>query len=176
MNVGESIVFCEGTSELGSVFVASTTKGICFISLNECLQNNLDTLQKEFPHSHIFEGGVQSSQEMQFLTRYIASPNIGIPLRIDPRGTPFQSKVWEAIQRIPLGHTVSYMEIAAMINSPRSVRAVARACGANKIALAIPCHRVVCKNGSLSGYRWGVRIKEMLLKKERASLLHLPIQ
>jgi AraC family transcriptional regulator, regulatory protein of adaptative response / methylated-DNA-[protein]-cysteine methyltransferase len=99
--------------------------------------------------------------------RLLPAPSIGLDLPLDIRGTAFQRRVWEALRKIPAGSTVSYAEIAERIGQPKSVRAVAQACGANALAVAIPCHRVVRTDGSLSGYRWGVERKEKLLRRER---------
>ena len=98
---------------------------------------------------------------------FIEAPQIGLDLPLDVRGTAFQRRVWKELQRIPAGKTASYSEIAKRICFPKSARAVAQACGANTLAVAIPCHRVVRNNGDLSGYRWGVDRKQALLAKER---------
>ena len=97
---------------------------------------------------------------------FVEEPRIGLDLPLDVRGSAFQERVWQALREIPAGETVSYAEIARRIGEPKAVRAVAQACGANKIAVAIPCHRVVRNDGALSGYRWGVERKHALLEKE----------
>jgi AraC family transcriptional regulator of adaptative response/methylated-DNA-[protein]-cysteine methyltransferase len=97
---------------------------------------------------------------------FVETPRLGLDLPLDVRGTAFQQRVWQALRKIPTGSTVSYADIAKRIGSPRSVRAVAQACAANTLAVAIPCHRVVRNDGALSGYRWGVERKRALLERE----------
>ena len=97
---------------------------------------------------------------------FVEAPELGLDLPLDVRGTAFQQRVWQALREIPAGQTASYAEIAARIGAPKAVRAVAQACGANPLAVAIPCHRVVRSDGSLSGYRWGVERKRALLERE----------
>jgi AraC family transcriptional regulator of adaptative response/methylated-DNA-[protein]-cysteine methyltransferase len=97
---------------------------------------------------------------------FVEAPAVGLHLPLDVRGTAFKQRVWQALQEIPAGSTASYTEIANRIGLPKSVRAVAQACGANALAVAIPCHRVVCNDGGVSGYRWGVERKRALLARE----------
>src|SRR5207247_10899412 len=96
----------------------------------------------------------------------VEAPGVGLDLRLDVRGTAFQQRVWQALREIPAGETVRYTELARRIGAPKSVRAVAQACGANRLAVAIPCHRVVRNDGALSGYRWGVERKRTMLGRE----------
>lgn len=102
------------------------------------------------------------------ITAFIENPKIGLDLPLDIQGTPFQQRVWKEMPKVPAGQTISYAELAKRIHSPKSVRAVANACGANKLAIVIPCHRIIGSNGNLTGYRWGLEIKRNLLQKEGA--------
>ena len=119
-----------------------------------------------FPALHLIGGDAEFEQLVATVVGFVEAPGIGLDLPLDVRGTAFQQRVWQALREIPAGETASYADIAHRIGSPNAVRAVAQACAANALAVAIPCHRVVRNDGGLSGYRWGVERKRALLGKE----------
>jgi AraC family transcriptional regulator, regulatory protein of adaptative response / methylated-DNA-[protein]-cysteine methyltransferase len=123
-------------------------------------------LQDRFPHANLIGGDFDFEKLVAKVVGFVEAPKVGLDLPLDIRGTAFQQRVWQALREIPAGQTTSYSEIAQRIGEPKSARAVAQACGANKIAVAIPCHRVLRNDGALSGYRWGVERKRALLEKE----------
>ena len=124
-------------------------------------------LQDQFPKAHLIGGDEKYEKLVAKVIGFIEAPGIGLDLPLDVRGTAFQQRVWKELQRIPAGKTASYSEVAKRIGFPNSTRAVAQACGANALAVAVPCHRVVRNNGDISGYRWGVDRKQALLARER---------
>lgn len=163
---GESIRFAVGACSLGSILVAASAKGICAITLGDDANGLVQDLQDRFPKARL-EGGEPGFE--RFVAKVVGaveSPGIGLDLPLDVRGTVFQQRVWEALQKVPVGTTVSYAALAVSIGLPRAVRAVAGACAANPLAVVIPCHRVVRTDGQLSGYRWGVERKRALLRRE----------
>ncbi len=167
-NGGENAVirFALGESSLGAILVAQSDKGVCAITLGEDPEDLVRDLQDRFPKAELIGGDADFEALVARVVGFVEAPGIGLDLPLDIRGTAFQERVWRALLRIPPGRTASYAEIAAQIGEPKAVRAVAQACGANKIAVAIPCHRVVRSDGALSGYRWGVERKRALLEKE----------
>jgi AraC family transcriptional regulator of adaptative response/methylated-DNA-[protein]-cysteine methyltransferase len=164
---GVAIRFAVGESWLGPILVAASDKGICAILLGDDPAQLVHDLEDQFPEAELIGGDADFEQLVAKVVGFVEMPSIGLDLPLDIRGTAFQRRVWEALRKIPAGSTVSYAEIAERIGQPKSVRAVAQACGANALAVAIPCHRVVRTDGSLSGYRWGVERKEKLLRRER---------
>jgi AraC family transcriptional regulator of adaptative response/methylated-DNA-[protein]-cysteine methyltransferase len=162
----EEIRFAIGQSTLGAILVASSKKGIAAILLGSNPDKLVRELQDRFSKAKLI--GAEKGYEMLIarVVGLIEAPGQSIDLPLDIRGTAFQQRVWRALQEIPAGKTVSYAELAKKIGSPKSVRAVAGACAANNIAVAIPCHRVVRNDGSLSGYAWGVERKRALIAKE----------
>jgi AraC family transcriptional regulator of adaptative response/methylated-DNA-[protein]-cysteine methyltransferase len=166
---GDSIRFAIGECWLGSILVAASDKGICAILLGDDPDVLARDLQDRFPKAHLIGGDAEFEQLVATVVGFIARPSVGLDLPLDIRGTAFQQRVWEALREIPAGSTASYAEIAERIGRPKSVRAVAGACGANALAVAIPCHRVVRTDGSPSGYRWGVDRKGALLLRERGT-------
>jgi AraC family transcriptional regulator, regulatory protein of adaptative response / methylated-DNA-[protein]-cysteine methyltransferase len=126
-------------------------------------------LQDRFPRARLIGGDADFEQLVAKIVGFVEVPKIGLDLPLDVRGTAFQHRVWAALREIPSGSTASYAEIAERIGEPKAVRAVAGACAANKIAVAIPCHRIVRIDGALSGYRWGVERKRILLNREAKS-------
>ena len=126
----------------------------------------LRDLQDRFPRAELLGGDNDFEQQVAKVIGLVEAPKVGLDLPLDIRGTAFQQRVWQALRKIPAGMTASYTEIAQQIGAPRSVRAVAQACAANALAVAIPCHRVVRSDGGLSGYRWGVERKCALLERE----------
>lgn len=164
--VGETIRFAVGECSLGSILVGSSEKGVCAILLGDDPGALVRELQDRFPKAELMGGDANYERLMAKVVGFVEAPRLGLNLPLDVRGTAFQRRVWTALQAIPVGTTASYAEIAGRIGAPKSVRAVAGACAANAIAVAIPCHRVVRTDGGLSGYRWGVKRKRSLLDLE----------
>jgi O-6-methylguanine DNA methyltransferase len=162
----EEIAFSIGESALGAVLVARSTDGVCAILIGSVAAELESDLATRFTYSKLVRNDRKLSDDLGKILRFIETPSDGLNLRLDIRGTPFQQRVWEALLRIPPGSIVTYGALANRIGKPGAVRAVANACAANAIALAIPCHRVVRSNGTLSGYRWGVERKRALLARE----------
>ena len=167
--VDARIEFAIGESSLGAILVARSQRGVCAISLGDDAEALLRELQDRFPRAELIGGDAGFERLIAQVVGLIEQPNLGIDLPLDVRGTAFQQRVWQALRQIPPGDTASYAQIAQRIGSPTSVRAVAGACAANTLAVAIPCHRVVRSDGALSGYRWGVERKRELLSRERAN-------
>ncbi len=166
---GMAIRFAVGDCSLGSVLVAATDKGVCSILLGDDPESLVRDLQDRFGAAELIGGDADFESIVAQVVGLIDAPGTGLSLPLDVRGTAFQQQVWDALRRIPAGRTASYAEIALAIGRPAAVRAVAQACGANPLAIAIPCHRVVRSDGDLSGYRWGVERKRELLDRERAA-------
>src|ERR1700756_4085510 len=164
---GNTIRFAIAESSLGSVLVASSEKGVCAILLGDDPEALARDLQDQFPKANLIGGDDKYEKLVAKVVGFIEAPKIGLDLPLDIRGTAFQQRVWKELQRIPAGKTVCYSEVANRIGFPKSTRAVAQACGANTIAVAVPCHRVLRNNGDVSGYRWGVDRKQALLVRER---------
>jgi AraC family transcriptional regulator of adaptative response/methylated-DNA-[protein]-cysteine methyltransferase len=160
------IRFAVGQCALGAILVAQSERGICAILLGDDPQRLVEELQDQFPKALLVGGDAGFERLVAQVVGFVEAPAIGLNLPLDVRGTAFQERVWQALREIPPGATVSYAQVAARIGQPRAVRAVAQACGANRLAVAIPCHRVVRRNGELSGYRWGVERKRELLERE----------
>jgi len=163
---GESIRFAVGQCTLGSILVAATETGICAVQLGDDPDGLVRELQDRFPKARLNGAQADFERWVAKVVGLVEAPALGLDLPLDVRGTAFQQRVWEALRRIPAGSTATYAEIARRIGAPKSVRAVGRACASNAIAVAIPCHRVVRTDGSLSGYRWGVERKRALLARE----------
>ncbi len=160
------IRFAAGECSLGSFLVAMTDSGVCAILLGDDPDALLRELQDRFPKAQLIGGDTGFEQTIATVLAFIEAPAKGLGLPLDIRGTAFQQRVWQALREIPAGKTVSYSDIAERLGLPNAVRAVAGACAANAIAIAIPCHRVVRKNGDLSGYYWGIERKRALLDRE----------
>lgn len=158
--------FAVGECSLGAILVASSNKGIAAILLGDDPEALVHDLEDRFPHANLIGGDRAFEDVMAKVVGLVEAPEVGLDLPLDVRGTAFQHRVWKALRDIPVGTTATYSEIAARIGMPKAVRAVAAACAANKIAVAIPCHRVVRNDGSLSGYRWGVERKRTLITRE----------
>ena len=161
------IRFAIGECSLGSILVAATDIGICAITLGEEPEALAYELQDLFPRAELIGGDSEFESWVAAVVGLVEAPGIGLNLPLDVRGTAFQQRVWQALRDIPAGSTASYTEIAQRLDMPKAVRAVAGACAANTLAVAIPCHRVVRSDGHLSGYRWGVQRKAELLRRER---------
>jgi len=160
------IRFAVGQCSLGAILVAQSQRGICAILLGDDPDALVRDLQDQFGKAKLIGGNAGFEKMMAEVVGFVEQPALGLNLPLDVRGTVFQARVWQALRKIPPGVTVSYAEIAERIGSPKAVRAVAQACAANHIAVAIPCHRVVRRDGDLSGYRWGVERKRELLQRE----------
>jgi AraC family transcriptional regulator of adaptative response/methylated-DNA-[protein]-cysteine methyltransferase len=163
------IHFAIGACSLGSILVARSERGVCAILLGDDPDALARDLQDMFPRGRLIGDDAGFASLVAKIVGFVEAPALGLDLPLDLRGTAFQQRVWQALREIPSGKTASYSEIAARIGAPKSVRAVAQACAANKIAVAIPCHRVVRNDGALSGYRWGVERKRALLGREAAA-------
>jgi len=164
MDIHYAIVPCE----LGYLLVAATERGVCKISLGDDPANLEKDLHEEFAQARLIAAEAQLAYTCATVTSYIAGEKSTLDLPLDIHATAFQRRVWEALRQIPYGETRSYDELSMMIGQPGAARAVAGACAKNPVALAIPCHRIVRKDGSLGGYRWGLARKETLLRIERS--------
>ena len=160
------IFFAIGKASLGSILVAQSNKGVCSILIGEDPEVLIRDLQDRFPKANLIGDEAGYQDLVAKVVGLIEQPGVNLDLPLDIRGTAFQQRVWKALQQIPPGTTATYTEIAKKIGMPKAVRAVAQACGANALAVAIPCHRVIKNDGSLSGYRWGVDRKRALLERE----------
>ena len=167
---GEYIRFAIAPCFLGWILVAATPKGICCIEFADSPEDASivlrEVLRERFPKARLEEAGPDFGEWLRIVLDFVSAPQQDLELPLDIQGTAFQQRVWKALQSIPAGETLSYSELAKRIGQPSAVRAVARACASNKIAVAIPCHRVIRSDGELSGYRWGVERKANLLAVE----------
>ncbi|SMG22383.1 bifunctional DNA-binding transcriptional regulator/O6-methylguanine-DNA methyltransferase Ada [Paracoccus sp. J56] len=163
---GAEIRFALGQSQLGAILVAQSQRGICAIALGDDPQALLHEFQDRFPAATLIGDDPEFQALIARVIGFVEAPGVGLDLPLDLRGTVFQQRVWQALRQIPPGSTTSYAEIARRIGAPRAHRAVAAACAANPVAVAIPCHRVVRSDGALSGYRWGLARKRALLERE----------
>lgn len=164
---GIAIRFAIGQCWLGGILVAASEKGICAILLGDDPAKLAHDLQDRFPKAQLIGGDRKFDRLIAQVIGFVSTPAAGLNLPLDIRGTAFQCRVWDALRKIPAGSTATYAETAQQIGKPTAARAVARAIAANPLAVAIPCHRVIRKGGSLSGYRWGVQRKRKLLNHER---------
>jgi len=162
----EEIRFAVGQTSLGAILVASSRKGVASILLGDEPDALVRSLQDRFPNARVIGADPDYEALVARVVGFVETPGVGLDLPLDIRGTAFQQRVWRALRDVPAGATVSYAEIARRIGSPKAVRAVAGACAANNLAVAIPCHRVVRNDGSLSGYAWGVERKRALIDRE----------
>ena len=162
----EEIRFAIGQSSLGAILVASSAKGVAAILIGDEPEALVRDLQDRFRKARLIGGDADYEQLVARVVGLIEAPNLGLDLPLDVRGTAFQQRVWQALRAIPAGATASYAQIARAIDAPKAVRAVAGACAANNLAVAIPCHRVVRNDGALSGYAWGVERKRTLIERE----------
>jgi AraC family transcriptional regulator of adaptative response/methylated-DNA-[protein]-cysteine methyltransferase len=165
---GADIRFAIGDCSLGSILVARSEIGICAILLGDGPEILLQDLQDRFPKANLIGADRDFEALVARVVGLVEAPGLGLDLPLDIRGTVFQQRVWQALRGVPAGTTATYSQIAARIGQPSAVRAVAGACAANALAIAIPCHRVVRNDGSPSGYRWGVERKKVLLDREAA--------
>lgn len=165
----EDIRFAIAKTSLGALLVAASEKGVCAILLGDDPEKLLRDLQDRFHRARLVGGDAKFEKLVAKIVGVVEHPGKGLDLPLDIRGTAFQQRVWKALATIPAGKTASYAQIAKKIGRPQAARAVAQACAANNLAIAIPCHRVVKTDGGLSGYRWGVARKQELLKREEAA-------
>jgi AraC family transcriptional regulator of adaptative response/methylated-DNA-[protein]-cysteine methyltransferase len=162
----EEIKFAVGQTSLGAILVASSKKGVASILLGDEPEKLVRDLQDRFPHARLIGADREYESLIARIVGFVENPRLGLDLPLDVRGTAFQRRVWRALQEVPVGELVSYSEIARRMGSPNAVRAVAGACAANNLAVAIPCHRVVRNDGALSGYAWGIERKRALIQRE----------
>lgn len=162
----QTIRFQIADSTIGSVLIAATDNGVCAVLLGDRAQELQDDLQARFPSAVLIAADTEFEQLATRVLRLVEGADLDSDFPLDVSGTDFQERVWQVLRDIEPGSTASYKDIAKAIGSPKSVRAVARACAANPIAIAIPCHRVVRSDGGLSGYRWGIDRKRKLLNRE----------
>jgi len=165
----EDIKFAVGQTSLGAILVASSARGVAAILLGDDPEKLVRDLQDRFPKAHLIGADRDYEALVARVVGFVEQPGIGLDLPLDVRGTAFQQRVWQALREIRAGETVCYAEIARCIGAPHAMRAVAEACAANHLAVAIPCHRVIRKDGSLSGYAWGVERKRALLDREHVT-------
>ena len=157
-------------NSLGLLLLAYSQRGVCYLSMGDQLPLLESQLLNKYPQAQRLDTDTDLQKLLATTNAFIETPKTQLDLALDLRGTPFQLQVWQALKGIPIGTTTTYAVIAQRLNTPNAVRAVASACAANSIALAIPCHRVITSHGTLSGYRWGVERKAELLRRESARL------
>jgi AraC family transcriptional regulator of adaptative response/methylated-DNA-[protein]-cysteine methyltransferase len=171
---GQIIRFVTVHTPIGWALVAATERGICMTALADDRESLAAALRQRFPAAEMVAEDAALKDWADRIVRFITAPDQNLDLPLDIQGTAFQARVWRALQKIPLGETASYTDIAATLGQPKAVRAVAQACAANKLALLVPCHRVIRSNGDLGGYRWGLERKRALLAAERAAAAQEP--
>jgi len=172
--MAEIIRYAQGDSALGTIIAAASERGLALVAFVDGQEGLLEGLRARFPEADLVEDAAALQETLVRLARLIEQPDARLDLPLDLRGSEFERRVWNALREIPPGQTVSYGDIAARIGSPREARAVAEACAANMLAVVVPCHRVVKKDGRISGYRWGFKRKRALIAREqRATLLRL---
>lgn len=162
------IRFAVGQCSLGAILVALSVRGVCAILLGDDAEQLVRDLQDQFPKAELKGAEPDFDELVARVVGFVEEPSRGLDLPLDVRGTAFQQRVWQVLRQIPPGETVTYADIAARVGAPKAMRAVGQACGANLVAVAIPCHRVVRRDGDLSGYRWGIDRKRALLLREQS--------
>lgn len=160
------ISYATGECSLGIALVARSTSGVCAILLGDDRAALGTDLESRFPQAVLVENMAAVRDDLASVSRFASNPHAGLNLSLDMRGTPYQRRVWERLRTIPAGRTVTYSELARWISPFASPRAIAQACAANPLALAVPCHRVVRADGDLAGFRWGLDRKRELLRLE----------
>jgi AraC family transcriptional regulator, regulatory protein of adaptative response / methylated-DNA-[protein]-cysteine methyltransferase len=164
----DEISYAAGNCEMGALLVAKSALGLCALFIGSRVEGLVEELRSSFPTSKLIEDQAGLREDVSKVTAFVDTPSGELALPLDMRGTAFQLQVWNALREIPAGTSVTYAELAQRVGKPDAVLAVAAACVANTIAIAIPCHRVIRSDGEVSGYRWGVERKQSLLKKEAA--------
>jgi AraC family transcriptional regulator of adaptative response/methylated-DNA-[protein]-cysteine methyltransferase len=162
----KNLSFATGECSLGAILVAVTERGVCEISLGDDQEILARNFLERFSYATFIGKNSEHKNALSQVIAFIEKPARGLDLPLDIQGTEFQQKVWKAVCKIPEGKTASYTEIAAKIGSPRAFRAVGTACSANRLAIIIPCHRIVRQDGTAAGYRWSCELKTKLLKQE----------
>lgn len=164
-----TLYFAQGTCQLGDYLIAESARGVCAVLLGDSPEALFQELTQTFSHARLLPGDAAFGQRICGIVRWLDNPaEHAFSLPLDLHGTVFQREVWQALQAIPAGETISYQTLAQRIGKPRTIRAVANACAANTLAVIVPCHRVVRQSGALSGYRWGSERKRRLLQREAA--------
>ncbi|NTW28207.1 MAG: methylated-DNA--[protein]-cysteine S-methyltransferase [Coriobacteriia bacterium] len=168
-NAAETIHYTVADTSLGTMLAAASDRGVCFVAFDDSADALVAEAARRFPGAAIEPSGDLDPAWITEVVDRVEAPGSAhaTELPLDLRGTPFRKQVWEALQAIPPGETQTYGQIAAKIGRPTAVRAVAGACGANPVAVLVPCHRVIGADGTLTGYRWGVERKRALLERER---------
>jgi AraC family transcriptional regulator, regulatory protein of adaptative response / methylated-DNA-[protein]-cysteine methyltransferase len=166
----EEIKFATAKSELGTVLVARSAAGVCAILIGDGPDVLKSDLNEEFTDAMLVRDDRALRTDLDKILAFISAPAKGLELPLDIRGTPFQRRVWSALLGVRVGYKITYAALASRIGDPHAIRAVANACAANAIALAIPCHRVVRSDGALAGYRWGMERKRSMIEKEAEAL------
>ena len=164
----EQIEYMIGLCRYGSILLATSMQGICAVFLDDHPDHLFVELRQQFPEAEFIAGDEEFEKLLVEVINYIESPKDVANFTLDLRGSTFQRNVWAALVEIPYGETCTYTELALRIGAPTSIRAVAQACAANRIAIIIPCHRVIKLDGGLSGYRWGTNRKQRLLDREKS--------
>ncbi|MEO8559950.1 MAG: methylated-DNA--[protein]-cysteine S-methyltransferase [Rhodospirillales bacterium] len=165
----EMLRYATGYSALGPLLVASSAKGVAAILIEQETEHLLPKLQRKFPAAHLIDDQRGQQGVLKKIAKFIADPTRGLDVPLDIRGTPFQQKVWKALRQVPPGQTTSYGAIAIKIGAPRAARAVGTVCAHNTLAMALPCHRVLHKDGSpLAGHHWGGHQQLMLIAREQS--------
>ncbi len=167
---GMKINFTIADCTLGKLLVARTEKGVCAVTLGDSGEFLSAKLREEFPKAEIAENNENLKEFVEAILQHLSGKNKFIDLPLDLQATAFQMQVWELLRKIPFGETLSYKQVAEKLGNPKAVRAVARACATNRVAVVIPCHRVIGANGNMSGYRWGIERKRKLIESETAGL------
>src|SRR6185295_7403987 len=163
------ILFSTGPCSLGVVLVARTERGVCAILLGDDPHELERDLRQRFPHDEVCDAYVGLEALVSEVTRFVAAPHTRLELPLDMRGSDAEQRVWNALREIPPGTTETYSGVARRLGIAATAKEVGEACAANPLAVAVPCHRVLRKDGSLGGYRWGLRRKRALLERERAA-------
>ena len=173
---GQEIFYTTADSPLGRILVAATERGLCAVAFAETDAELCRNLQHDFSQASLQRDDEILADRLAVVLSQLHEHPLSTALSLDVRATAFQCRVWQALQQIPRGETRSYGEIAQQIGQPAAVRAVARACAQNPVAVVVPCHRVIGKSGKLTGYRWGVKRKQILLQLESDSALLTPLE
>lgn len=167
-NVSPTVIeFSSTETAFASILLARTEQGVCAILLGDTASELYTDLQTRFPKAHLLENKQALAAWLENVTEFLAAPLTPLHFPLDIHGSDFQKSVWAILRSIPVGGTLSYSDVAELLHKPKAVRAVANACAANPLALAIPCHRILRADGGISGYRWGVERKRALLAKEQ---------